>query len=68
MYYRCPLCEAIIEGSLNMARHLTDRHKFSVKHEEVLDSYILVQDGFVSAKGNVDEGATQPLMKLIEKG
>ena len=67
MYYRCPICEFVVEGSLNMARHLTDRHKLSVKDKEVLDSYILVQEGFITLKGDVDTGDAQPLMKLIER-
>ena len=67
MYCRCPVCESIVEGTSNMVRHLTDRHKFSGKHQEILDSYILVQEGFISLKGDVETDDSQLLVKLIEK-
>ena len=67
MYYRCPVCNMVIQGNSNMALHLTGHRKISAKHEEFLDSYILVKEGVVNSKGKTGEGVSEPLMQLIEK-
>ena len=67
MYYICPVCKLVVKGNSNMALHLTGHRKFSGKHENFLDSYILVREGDVKSNGKTDKDGCEPLMKLIEK-
>ena len=67
MYYRCPVCKLVVKGNGNMGLHLTGHRKFSAKHENFLDSYILVREGDVKSNDQIGKGVCQPLMKLIEK-
>ena len=66
MYYRCPVCKLVVKGNRHMALHLTGHRKFSEKHKNFLDSYILVREGDVKSSGQIGKGACQPLMTLIE--
>jgi len=57
----------VIKGTSNMALHLTGHGKNSAKHEDFLNSYILVKEGGISSKSKTCSSGYQPVMQLIEK-
>lgn len=49
-----------------MDLHLNEHRKSSTKHENFLNSYILVKEGTVNSNVRIGKGRSEPLMKLIK--